>query len=363
MRVFKGPREPIPEELHKTRYDTQFTPSDAQDDRSEIVPSLKRRSGLVVLKQDHGSEPLPSSGPPATEAQLAEAFLSQFQNHNTRSAYQSDLSDFRDYASQHSVSLIEAARETIQIYLRNVAEAGARPATLARRLATLRGFYRYALEAGALVNDPTTYVKPVRVPKDSVSLGLDLDDARRLLHAAEEVSPMQHALVSLLLLNGLRVSEAVGTQISDLDTLRGRPVLWIRRKGGKREPVPLARHTHETVIAAIGRATLGPIFVTDSRSIPLTRQNASRIIRQLGQNAGLTRPVTPHVLRHTAATLALDCGIPLQEVQDLLGHADPETTRRYDSARRLFDGSAVNVLSRTLRDGEPFDHGSAPTEV
>jgi integrase/recombinase XerD len=154
-------------------------------------------------------------------------------------------------------------------------------------------------------------------------------------------------LVCLLLLNGLRVSEAIDLTIADLDTERGHRVVRILGKGGRRRTAPLAPRTIAAVEAAIGGRTVGSIIESNA-SGPMNRHQATRAIRRLARAAGIAKPISPHSCRHTMITLSLEAGAPIHVVQDAAGHASPETTRRYDRARHALDGHAIYALAQQL---------------
>ncbi len=156
-----------------------------------------------------------------------------------------------------------------------------------------------------------------------------------------------HALISLLALNGLRVSEATGAGIEDLGLERGHRTLTVTRKGGKVVTVPLAPRTARAIDLAIGERTEGPVFLAkDGRR--LDRLGAGRIVRTTARRAGIVKPVTPHTLRHAFITAALDAGVPLPDVQEVASHADPRTTMRYDRARGSLDRHATYIVAAYL---------------
>jgi integrase len=156
-----------------------------------------------------------------------------------------------------------------------------------------------------------------------------------------------HALISLLALNGLRVSEAVGADIEHLGLERGHRTLTVTRKGSKVVIVPLAPRTARAIDLAIGERTEGPIFLSrDGRR--LDRHGAGRIVRATARRAGIGKQVTPHTLRHAFITAALDAGVPLRDVQEAASHADPRTTMRYDRARGSLDRHATYIVAAYL---------------
>ena len=165
-----------------------------------------------------------------------------------------------------------------------------------------------------------------------------------MLVAAGLGPAQEHALISLLALNGLRVSEATGASIEALGTDRGHRTLTITRKGGKVVTIPLAPRTARAIDLAIGERCEGPIFLApDGRR--LDRHGAARIVRQIARRAAITKIVGPHTLRHAFITAALDAGVPLRDVQEAASHADPRTTIRYDRARGCLDRHATYIVA------------------
>ncbi|MCF7548892.1 tyrosine-type recombinase/integrase [Pseudonocardia sp. WMMC193] len=182
-----------------------------------------------------------------------------------------------------------------------------------------------------------------------MTAGLSRDEAERLLAAATETGARLRALVLLLLGTGLRVSEAIRADTGDLSVEKGRRVLLVTRKGGKRQRIGLPAAVDSAIRAYVG-GRQGPLFMDTDGRARMTRQQADYYLRKLSKAAGLDVEVSPHVLRHTAATLALDEGAPLRDVQVQLGHARPDTTARYDRARRDLDNAAARALGE-LVDG------------
>jgi integrase len=165
-----------------------------------------------------------------------------------------------------------------------------------------------------------------------------------MLVAAGLGPPVEHALISLLALNGLRVSEATGADVEHLGLERGHRTLTITRKGGKVVTIPLAPRTARAIDLATGERTDGPVFMAaDGRR--LDRHGAGRIVRRVAHRAGITKKVSPHTLRHAFITAALDAGVPLRDVQEAASHSDPRTTMRYDRARGSLDRHATYIVA------------------
>ena len=175
-------------------------------------------------------------------------------------------------------------------------------------------------------------------------MGLDRNELGGLLVQAGLGSEWDHALIALLALNGLRISEALGADIDAMGMDRGHRTLAIVRKGAKHVIIPLAPRTGRTLDLYIDERTTGPIFlgVNGER---MGRYAADRTVKRLAKRAGITKRISPHSLRHSFITAALDAGVPLRDVQEAASHADPRTTMRYDRARQSLDRHATYIVA------------------
>ena len=262
----------------------------------------------------------------------------------TRDAYARDLRQFATWCRARSLNLFAVRRADIESFARDLEARGRARATVTRRLCTIAGFYKYAVEEELLEHSPAAHVRRPRVDYESHAIALDRNELGALLVAAGLGPPPKHALISLLALNGLRVSEATGADIEQLGVERGHRTLTITRKGGKIVTIPLAPRTARAIDLAIGERTEGPVFLAaDGRR--LDRHGAGRVVRKVARRAGLGKAVTPHTLRHAFITAALDAGVPLRDVQEAASHADPRTTMRYDRARGSLDRHATYIVA------------------
>ncbi len=293
----------------------------------------------------------------ASEDLLA-GYLASLRSPRTRAAYRSDLTSWVAWCDRAGVDLLAAGIHHADVYLRVLAEHGdpttgrlLAPSSIARRSSAVHGFYRYAARHGAVTGSPFTAINRPAVDTESMTSGLTRDEVRALLAAARVHSPRAEALVTLLVLNGLRISEALAARVEDLDTDRGHTVLRIRRKGGKRAKAPLTPATTRALDAVVAGRTTGPLFATASGK-GLDRSEAWRLLRRLATQAGIPGAgrISPHSLRHTYATIALDAGVPLRDLQDSMGHADPRTTRLYDRTRGNLDRNATYAVTAALAD-------------
>ena len=295
-----------------------------------------------------------------TLRRLAAGWLLGYPSPHTRRAYGRDLDGFTHWCAELGVDVLAASRVHIDAWARHLTEVDHRAqATVARKLAAVTAFYRHLVLDDVLVANPGVHARRPRLdPDHSSTLGLDRAAARALLTAAAGHSPRVYALVALLLLNGLRISEALALDVEDVtDYDRGHRVARLRRKGGRAARAALPPATAAAIDAYLDhravleqtRLTGGPLLVTRTGA-QWRPGNAARSLTAPAAAADVPGGlrVTPHVLRHAAITLALDAGATLRDVQDFAGHADPRTTRRYDHARGRLDRHASYTLASHL---------------
>jgi len=270
---------------------------------------------------------------------------------NTLEAYRSDLLQLGGYLTRSRVTIDDAAHGDLAGFLDELA-AGAEdrppvsPATLQRKVACLRSFYRHLRREGILDHDPTA---DLRAPRKSQKLPqvLSRSEVARLLAAPRGTEPAMlrdRALLEVMYACGLRASEATGLEAGDVDLRHG--VLRARGKGSKERLVPVGREAVNAVRtyvergrpALVGAGEQGKLFV-NQRGGELTRQGLYKIVQRHARAAGLDGKMSPHTLRHTFATHLLAGGCDLRAVQEMLGHADIATTQIYThlSAERLKD--------------------------
>lgn len=282
-------------------------------------------------------------------AKLAGAFLAGFGSEATRAAYGTDLRRWLDWCEAHNLDPLSVRRPAVDLYARECEHLGRAPSTVARRLATIAGFYKWLADEDIIKVSPVTNVKRPKFDNDSQTLGLDRKELRAFLDAAEAAGPRDHALACLLALNGLRISEACAADVADLATERGHRVLAVTRKGTRKALIPLAPATIAALEQHIAGRTAGPLLL-DNDGDRLDRFDATRIVKRLARRAGIDKRISPHSLRHSFVTAALDAGVPLRDVQDAAGHRDPRTTRRYDRSRENLDRHATYRVAAFLAD-------------
>ena len=282
---------------------------------------------------------------------LAYLELERRLSRNTLHAYQSDLLQLGAFLLRRGVSPLEAQHGDLAAFLSELAAGGedrapVAPATLQRKAACLRSFYRHLRREGLLEHDPTADLrsppKLQRLPKV-----LSREEVAKLLGQPRGTGPLalrDRGLLELMYACGLRESEAIGLEVGDVDLEEG--MLRARGKGSKERIVPVGRRA----VAAlelylrrgrpplVGAGVEAHLFV-NHRGRGLTRQGIYKIIQSHARSAGLAERMTPHTLRHTFATHLLSGGCDLRSLQEMLGHADLATTQIYThlSAERLKD--------------------------
>lgn len=271
-------------------------------------------------------------------------FLDSLQCENTRDAYRVDLRSWLHWCKVQEVDPLQATRAKLRAW-QIQEEKGKAPSTGARGTATVRSFYRYLMQEDLLARNPAEHLQTPKVSPDTHTAPLTPQQTARLLEVAKAHSATARRLVALLLGCALRISEAVEATTEDVTTKDEHRVLKVLGKGSRLRLVPLSPLVLE-LLAPFPDS--GPL-ITGPQGGPLDRRNAARLLRTLEPLALIPpKQLRPHVLRHTAATLALDSGAPVQKVADLLGHATPSTTMRYEQSREKLSGSAAYLLGSVL---------------
>lgn len=280
--------------------------------------------------------------------QLIAAWLLSLGSHHSVRAYRSDIGQWGDWLADNDVGLLAARRAHVDAYAKILIQLGAAKTSVARKIAAISSFYGYAVEEMALPANPAARAWRPEIDHDhSDTLALDVDEARALIAAAVADGPRSEALVRLMLEVGMRVSEVAHALIADLGSERGHRTATVTRKGGRRQRLALPPTTSNAVDLVVDGHTDGPIIRTRTGR-PMATSEIYRTIRRLAKRAGITKHISPHSLRHSYATLALDAGLPLRDLQTDMGHGDPRSTRRYDRSRERLDRSGAYRVASLL---------------
>jgi integrase/recombinase XerD len=280
----------------------------------------------------------------------AASYLARFTG-ATRRAYELDLRAFTDWCAVMGVDPPAASRPMIELYVRWIQETRryAR-ATVARRLSTVCGLYRTLVIDGMLAARPAEYVRRPRRPTKSPTLGLTHLQFEAMLVHSRRAGPTPHAVIVLLGLLGLRVSEACAINLEDLGFEHGHRVVLVHGKGGTRTLMPLPPMVPPALDAAAGDRVTGPVLRTRTGA-RMDRHADARVVRRTAAASGIAQRVHPHVLRHAYVTIMLDAGVDLRDVQIAARHADPRTTMRYDRARKNLDRHPHYILAAYMASG------------
>jgi integrase/recombinase XerD len=298
--------------------------------------------------------------------QLALDFLAYLElerglSRNTLSAYASDLAQLGQFLHERGVAPLRAQHGDLAAFLSGLARGEEeRPpvaaATLQRKAACLRSFYRHLRREGLIEHDPTA---DLRGPAKTRTLPkvLTREQVARLLAEPKGTEPLalrDRALLELMYACGLRISEAGALEVGDIDLEEG--MLRARGKGSKERIVPVGRAAVRAIEAYLARGR--PVLVgarveshlfVNHRGAPLTRQGTYKIIQNHARAAGLDRRMSPHTLRHSFATHLLSGGCDLRSLQEMLGHADLATTQIYTHL-------SADRLKQTYFDAHPRAH-------
>ncbi|WP_326553651.1 tyrosine-type recombinase/integrase [Micromonospora sp. NBC_01813] len=312
---------------------------------SDLIP---RQSGRGVAA---GATPVDF-----TDAWLRNRRLSE----HTRAAYRRDVTGWLTWCAGVDMDPLRATFLDLNEYARTLeATVDSRsgrlltPATVARKLSALSSWYAFLVRLRAVPANPVTDADRPRINRDhSATIGLTPEQVDALFVAARAdprpSGPRNLAVLALLADLGLRVGELVSVDVADVGHERGHRSVRFVGKGGRARRRALAPDTAATLDAYLtGRAHAagvpvdeldGPLLVT-ATGARLDRHAVFRLVRRLARDAGLPAwdRLSPHSLRHAFATTARAEGVPLEDVQDAMGHADPRTTRRYDRDRHNLD--------------------------
>jgi integrase/recombinase XerD len=257
---------------------------------------------------------------------------------HTIESYARDLTDLARYAAASEIAVERLSRRDLEAFVRSLMSEGRSPRSVARMVACLRGFYRFVTVHRHIADNPAVDVQAPRAWKVLPKF-LSVEDIDRLLNAPDTATPRglrDRALIELLYATGLRVSELVALRPQDLHLDAG--YLTTTGKGRKQRIVPVGDEAGQWVVryleqgrpALLGKRRSPRLFVNARGGGPgITRVGFWKILKGYGRTLGISRQISPHVLRHSFATHLLERGADLRAIQMMLGHADLSTTQIY----------------------------------
>jgi len=274
---------------------------------------------------------------------------------HTCRAYRKDLELFAVFLREKGLSADVATIDhlTIRLYLGHLYQGKRlKRASMVRKLATLRTFFRYLKREGIIGKNPA---KMVATPKGGKDLphALTVDEAFRLLDVPDGTSPLgsrDQAILELLYSSGLRVGELTSLNLEDLDL--GGGMVRVMGKGGKERIVPVGSKATAALSSYLARRgelmeqrrSAPPYLFLNNRGGRLTPRSVARMIKKYLPQGGIVKETSPHTFRHSFATHLLDAGADLRGIQELLGHASLSTTQKYT---HVSSAKLMEVYDRT----------------
>jgi integrase/recombinase XerD len=288
------------------------------------------------------------------EAFLAYAVAEAGLARTSADSYRRDLIEFAEFMTSRALKTpADVDRAALTVYFLALRRHGRAAATIKRRAAAIRTFYRFLLREEELEHDPTLDLAPPKLPARLPKI-LDVDDVARLLATPDPLTPRgsrDRAMLEVMYASGLRVTELVNLDLGDADLAH--EVVRTIGKGNRERIVPMGTKAvqalrsyllHARSLLTRGRG--GQALFVNHRGGRLTRQGCWKLIKAYARQAGIPRPLTPHVLRHSFATHLLERGADLRAVQEMLGHASITTTQVYTHVTR-------DRLREVYRDAHP----------
>lgn len=269
---------------------------------------------------------------------------------NTVESYKRDVTQYITYLAGSGISdVAEATKTTVLTYLLQLQKSGKASSTVSRTLASLRSFYLFMMQNGCVSSNPTSNLEAPHVEKKTPQI-LKGSEVERLLEqpkTTDNKGIRDKAMLELLYATGIRVSELINLNISDINL----PMSFIRCQGGKKERIiPMGNKAKEALSEYINNARKymlkneneTALFVNCS-GVRLSRQGFWKLIKHYRNEAGITAEITPHTLRHSFAAHLLENGADLHSIQEMMGHADISSTQVYS---KLMNNKLKDVYAK-----------------
>lgn len=281
-------------------------------------------------------------GPTRRVQVLVAAWLASFNSVNTQKAYARDMKMWMRFCEEIDVDPLLALRVHVDAWKQRGAGYTAvkpHPPSVARRLSAVSSWYEYLVQEEVLDRSPAAHVKRPHVDnRHSSTFGLDEHEARAVIKAAGDLGLRELAVISILLLTGIRNAEMVMADVEDLGHERGHYTLDVVRKGGAKQRIVLTEDVVTALGAYLADRRTGPLIVTRTGA-RISPFQVARIVRKVALAAKVPHAdkVSPHSLRHAFVTLSMDAGAMVEDVQDAVGHQSLDTTMRYKRNRGRLD--------------------------
>lgn len=260
---------------------------------------------------------------------------------NSRDAYGRDIREFGEFAAQRDISdLAQVTNTDVVAYLHHLKVSGRSAATINRKVASLRAYYRYLAGSRMVTEDPTANIKSPRIKRKEVEY-LSMEEIDRLLSSPDDSDKgiRDRAIMEVLYATGIRVTELIEVDVEDVNLRMG--FVTCDGSGSKARIVPLGRPARAALEAYVFdvrdrfiRSEEEKALFVNQNGRRLSRQGLWKILRDYGEKAGLEHKLTPHTLRNSFAVHMLQNGADLKSLQELMGHDDITATQIYLSATK-----------------------------
>jgi site-specific recombinase XerD len=279
-------------------------------------------------------------------------FLSGYWSRRTRANYAFIVRGWFTWCATHRHDpMRDIGPRVIEAWIADLQQRGYAANTIAGCISAVSAFYRWRVREQRIDRNPMDAVRRPRRPNESTTVSLTRHELTDWLAAAEARGGSWWAAAMLLGLNGLRCSELIACDVTDVGSHSWHHTLALRAtKGDRPTVIALAPPTMQALDAAIGGRMQGPLLL-NRRGRRMTAYNVQYLVAAVARDAGIGKHLTPHGLRHSAITIGLDAGVSLRDMQDFARHADPKTTRRYDRSRHALNRHATYAITHYLTGG------------
>lgn len=273
--------------------------------------------------------------------QAIEAFMRYLHNvrktsENTRMSYNRDLHKLQVFLSDAGVTKVQAISKTnLNSYILHLEKNKMSPATVSRNIASIKAFYHFLFKERMVEEDISEDLKAPKVEKKLPEI-MTVDEVDRLLRQPAGESPKElrdKAMLELLYATGIRVSELISLELSDVNLKMG---FVMCHDNGKERVIPFGNEARLALIAYLEKAREAMVLSEEEKALfvncsgkPMSRQGFWKLIKFYGEKAGIASEITPHTLRHSFAAHLVENGADLHSVQEMLGHSDISTTQIY----------------------------------
>lgn len=262
---------------------------------------------------------------------------------NTVRSYIYDITQISQFLRSQNKKFIALSTHDLRSYVRTLHDAGLSPASINRKISSIKAFYRYLVRTREIQDNPAQDLELQKVGR-KLPMTLSIQEVTTIIESADEKTPLglrDRASLELLYAAGLRISELLSITVPDLDRIQC--LVTVIGKGNKQRIVPFGKKAARALDEYIAKARplilkqrSSPYVVLNVRGRKMSRMGFLKILRKYRIRAGIKKRVTPHMFRHSFATHLLEAGADLRAVQELLGHADISTTQIYTHVDREY---------------------------